>query len=460
MKIHEITPENDMRYRGPLHYQHFQILGWLCIVLSQAVVILKLGGKLDSSIAADTAGLMGILSQVTDLSLPFLLIANFARILNESEGYRNQLIKNAVAAAALCGAFYLFFYRYLIGGMEALVTDPAEVVPAVQSVLSGKLSFGFISFNLFVDLLLCTLVMFFLNYRPSRVFRGKWIHVFRLFTILPIGYEIACMILKVQTAKGNIRMPVWSFPLLPVKPPMTFVLFVILAVFVKTRELRFRRHGKTHQEYKAFLKTRRNSWNFSVFLAVMMVVVSLADLGIVMAFSLNEGLSSFLSEMPAAQTEQQQTPETAAAEAQSQVTAPDSSAVETQSQIATPNSSAAEAQSQSYVIKGTGAVVDFSQSGLSTQTSAAIVRGAIIALAVGFGGSVNLAVLSPLVLLFSYTRIPKNRKIGMLIPAAGAILIFFLYLEGFRAALYRLPIKKLNLNEIREYTAIFTNTLK
>ena len=69
---------------------------------------------------------------------------------------------------------------------------------------------------------------------------------------------------------------------------MTFVLFVALALFVKTRELRFRRHGKTHEEYRAFLKTRRNSWNFSVFLAIMLVIVSLLDLAVVMGFSLNE----------------------------------------------------------------------------------------------------------------------------------------------------------------------------
>ena len=39
VKLHEITPENDIRYRGPLSFFHFQILGWLCIVLSQVALI-------------------------------------------------------------------------------------------------------------------------------------------------------------------------------------------------------------------------------------------------------------------------------------------------------------------------------------------------------------------------------------------------------------------------------------
>ena len=45
-KWHERIGEKDIRYRGPLNYQHFQILGWLCIVASQALLILSLGEKL------------------------------------------------------------------------------------------------------------------------------------------------------------------------------------------------------------------------------------------------------------------------------------------------------------------------------------------------------------------------------------------------------------------------------
>ena len=39
VKLHEVTSENDIRYRGPLSFFHFQILGWLCIVLSQVALI-------------------------------------------------------------------------------------------------------------------------------------------------------------------------------------------------------------------------------------------------------------------------------------------------------------------------------------------------------------------------------------------------------------------------------------
>ena len=35
-KLHELGAHNDIRYRGPLSYQTFQVLGWSCIILSIA----------------------------------------------------------------------------------------------------------------------------------------------------------------------------------------------------------------------------------------------------------------------------------------------------------------------------------------------------------------------------------------------------------------------------------------
>ena len=79
-----------------------------------------------------------------------------------------------------------------------------------------------------------------------------------------------------------------------------------------------------------------------------------------------------------------------------------------------------------------------------------IIRGMDIASAVGFGGSVYLFLLAPLVLLFSYTRKPKYPWIGMLVPAAGFILIFVAYVEGVHQILYLLPFEKVTLDELRQ----------
>ena len=81
-------------------------------------------------------------------------------------------------------------------------------------------------------------------------------------------------------------------------------------------------------------------------------------------------------------------------------------------------------------------------------------RGMAIAQAVGFGGSVYLFFLAPLVLLFSYTRKPKYPWMGMLVPVAGIALILVVYLEGVHRLLYLLPFAKMRLEELKEMAAL------
>ena len=281
-KLHEVSINEDIRYKGPLSYLHFQMLGWLCIVLTALSFMLALGAKLDENLAKETAGLSGILAYVTDMSLPFLLIANFSKILNNSEGYKKQLIKNGAAALAIFAVSAGFFSRYVVGTAGKMVTDPEDVLPLMTQLFRTYSPGGFVAFNLFIDLFLCTLFMFFLNARPKRVLTGKKVLILRVLALLPLAWEAASWILKWKSAQGNITLPFWCFPLLTVKPPVTFVVFMLLAVHMKTRELRFCRHGRSHEEYLAFLKTNRNSFHFSVFLAVILVLAALADFIILM----------------------------------------------------------------------------------------------------------------------------------------------------------------------------------
>ena len=141
---------------------------------------------------------------------------------------------------------------------------------------------GFAAFNLFVDLFLCTLFMFFLNYRPKRVFVGKGLIAFRLFAALPVGYEVASILLRAASATGRLALPVWSFPLLTVKPPIAFIVFMLMALFIKAREWRYCGNGNTHADYEAFLKTNRNSLHFSLFMALLLVIAGVVDFGLML----------------------------------------------------------------------------------------------------------------------------------------------------------------------------------
>ena len=499
LRLHEVTAENDIKYRGPLNYQHFQILGWLCIVVTQAVLLLRIGGKLNPDLAARMQSAMPVLEDIGQMSLPLLLIANFAQILDSRDGYKKQLLKNLGAALGIFVAFTVFFNRYFIDVLASLTVNPAESRPSVDAIFRSLFPQGFFSFNLFIDLLMCTLVMIFLNYRPKRIFVGKLRFIFRLFALLPIAYEITCMVLKVQASKGLVSLPSWSYPLLTVKPPMTFVLFIILAVFIKTREMIFRRHGKTHEEYQEFLKTNRNSRNFSIFLAVAMILVSVADFVIFTGYSAystvwdlkqagflteadverleneiyaEEGQPAETAEAAATAAQPAETAETAATAAQPAETAQPTAAAAQATPTAQPAEYAVQAATQTAETVKTAvqAAIQTSETVLmNTREKQQLMTDLLVAtigmemktaIALGFGGSIYLALLAPLVLLFSYTRIPKNPKAGLLIPAGGIALILFLYLEAFRYYAGHLPIPKIDTKAIKESLELVANGIK
>ena len=60
-RFHEFSAENDIRYSGPLTYQHFQFLGWLCIAAVQAAFLMRVCGKADPAYAAENVWLQEML---------------------------------------------------------------------------------------------------------------------------------------------------------------------------------------------------------------------------------------------------------------------------------------------------------------------------------------------------------------------------------------------------------------
>ena len=115
VRFHEHGLHDDIRYSGPLSFQSFQILGWLCIVFTAVMTLMRIGVRLNPNDTQKLASVSMVIEYIADLSLPFLLIANFARILNNSEGYRKQLLRNGGATAAIAVVFLIFFNRYIIG---------------------------------------------------------------------------------------------------------------------------------------------------------------------------------------------------------------------------------------------------------------------------------------------------------------------------------------------------------
>ena len=376
IRLHSVTLESDIKYRGPLSAREFKIFGWLCIVLGQAIVMMKLGGKVNAELGQRFAGSYTLLHAIANMALPFLLMYNFAVMLDNRKSYKEQLLSNGALMLSFFLLFFLFFYHFILGSFAALGDGTMKYMEAATRMYRSISKNGFFCFNIFVDLFLCSLFMFFINYRPGKYFQGKKLIIFRLMAVLPLGYEIGSMILKWNAASGAIDLPFFVFPLLTVKPPMTFLVFMILTFFVKKRERKFIKHGGSYEDYQVFLQTNRNSFSFSVFSAIILLVAGLMDLLITVFIPSIMAVSS-------------------------------------------------------------GAYQDETLLAMLNQM-----------FAIGMGGSIQLTLLAPFMLLFSYTRKRSNPRLDVLIPVFAVVLIILVYFQSFYQIMHVLPFSgKINFQD-------------
>lgn len=392
IRLHALTLEEDLKYRGPLSYREFKIFGWLCIVIAQIIILMRLGIKVNpQGLEGRLSGWMDFLSWISPLALPFLLMSNFAVMLDNRKSYKSLIMTNALMMLGMFLMFILLFYHFLIGSLEGLSDGNMNFKDFFTKMYYEGEGQKFFAFNIFVDLFLCSVFMFFVNYRPTKFFQGKKRIIFRLFAILPIAYELVSFALKWLSFDNTVRIPFILFPLLTVKPPMTFVVFVALTLFVKRREKKYIKMGGTYEGYQEFLQTNRNSFTFSLHATIIMFVAGAIDFILM---------------------------------------------------IIIPSVQIVLAQQAVAAVSGAEAAATYDMD--------TVIIGLMSKLfTIGVGGASQLIVFAPIMLLFSYTRKRDNKIIDTLIPVAAIVLMLLVYLQGFFQLMYNLPISgKINFKQI------------
>lgn len=277
-KIRRILAGNDIRYRGPVSYRWLRILGWLFYALAGAGMLLSMAYRFFPGRLQPIVPLIGeTLSRLYNWSLPLFMLASFAVILNAKDGYRWQLTSYGRLFLLVYALFLIVAEHYAVGGLAVFLGDRAIARETLESLLIGFVPDGYIAFNIFVDLFLCAALVFFLIYEPKRFFRGKLRVVFRLFALIPILYECASVALKLLSGLGLIRLSIYIWPLLTTKPPILFVVFLAISLYIKRRERAFRASGLTREEFQQYQKTNRNSLRVSLFIALAFVVGAIVD---------------------------------------------------------------------------------------------------------------------------------------------------------------------------------------
>ena len=381
ISIYDRNASNDIRYRGPLSYRHLQIMGWFGISFLVLHSLIELGIMIDPNQPKWVLSLNAAAGVVSEFALPLFLFANFAILLDRKKTFKAQLLKFGGLSLLVVILFLLVTEHYILEVGTAIAGDKAGVQAQIDGYFLSRIRTGSLSFNFFVDMFLCTLLVFFLEYTPRKVFTGKKRYLFRMFALIPVVYEAGSLVIRILAYYGMISPPLIVYPLLTTKPPMSFVLFVILVLFIKIREFRFRKRGKTKQEYMEFTKTRLNSLQFSVFSSIMILVTGVIDLILLIGFSAFDIVVKNMDHLEQVENASEQ-------------------ALEEMSMV-----------------------------------SARGVAGW------GIGLHSSMIFIIPIILLFSYTRNHKNPKADIAIPIGGILLAVFVGIEGLhQGILMNIPI--------------------
>lgn len=264
--------ENDIKYEGPLSYRYLRIFAWLFMAFGQIVLLNSLSA---SMMHYDALGdvwttILGILSS---LSTPLFILASFGLVLNGRRNIRDFMLVYGLAYVGMGLGFIIFYLRYIKGLFVELGLSELPFTDYFDAFLSDK-----VQVNVFADLFAFALFHFFLNYTPRKIFKGKSIYAFRLFSLIPVIFVLGSYIIKILTATGQMNLPFYIFPFLTTKSPIIYLIFIVAAMWIKNRERWYLKLGATKNDYQEFLKTNRNSLSVSIHLSIIIALASLLDI--------------------------------------------------------------------------------------------------------------------------------------------------------------------------------------
>lgn len=266
----------DIRYRGPLNYQHLRIIGWLSFALSVLGMVLSIATMMNSVTGVNTPEVViELLKGLKDLMMPLFLLANFSLILAARSSYKKIIFFYLAMTLLIIIVFFIYGQR-LLNIISKAIGETPEEQRAFRDGIASKFLYG--GFNIFLDFLLCSLFAFFLNYQPKKFFQGNKIYIFRAFALLIVAYEVASIVLKILTVQDAIVLPLEFTPFLTAKPIMTFLAFVVIILFIKFRERYYVRHYGTLEDYEKYLETNTNSLHVGAFIGATFFVAAVLDL--------------------------------------------------------------------------------------------------------------------------------------------------------------------------------------
>ena len=293
LKLKYRTHENDISYRAPLSYRHLRILAWIFLAVTQIGTVFSIASKVDTTSGFDYATGSSIIEFFSSFPFVLFLLANFGIILRNRNNFRYLFVFYGGVMVGMYVLANLVVLHYVYGSIHTMVPDTSfkdvSIMAALALMHMGTTGY---MFNLFVDLFLCVLTVFFVFYCPKHKYlQGKNVIFFRALVIIPIAYEIASIVIKQYTLLGVINIPSYVFFLLTSKPPLTFAAFFIVTIILKVREYRFLKlYNFDYKLLEENISTRAHSFRTSITIAIVFVIISHVDFIIMITYMIVEAV--------------------------------------------------------------------------------------------------------------------------------------------------------------------------
>ncbi len=294
--------DNDMKFRGRISYRAMRIIASFFVLLSSIGTILMV---YESLLDTETQkSQIEVLENITTIftvlsfsAMPLMILSKFYLVIRNRESFRSMILKFLALTLTFYAIFLIVYFHFGMTLINVLYEGPSlqEKMALLDSIIKSVFS-SFLSFNLFIDIFLCTLTAFFFTYRPKKYFQGKKLIIFRCFAALPIIYDLASMTLRGLDKAAIVNVPAVILPLFSVKPPLLFIIFLSLIAYVKIRERIYIKKGGTHEGYNEYMKSNHASFHFALFTSISLLIASAID--IILLYTLYKGVDLEAPETP------------------------------------------------------------------------------------------------------------------------------------------------------------------
>lgn len=271
----------DIKYKGLLGIRGLKITAWVFMCFTAIGISYTFYRSVvapDSSVTFASV-LVSIVTLFGQLAVPCFMLAKFSTIIKNRKGYLATLITYFLLAVLIIVGFMFFYFRYAVGFVRMMTGETIAEASVTLNTVFGFILKKKMAFNIFVDMFLWALFFTFFDYTPKKLVNNKVGKIlFRSLAIIPFLLVCVGFVYKFLYATNNIYVPPYFCVILPTSTPLTFMVFMLISVFIRDNKKYYLSLGGTEEQYKNYVKSNANSFHYAKMAAIAFAIIGIFDI--------------------------------------------------------------------------------------------------------------------------------------------------------------------------------------